>query len=434
MSSTAAQRPTLNTLSAVEIARGVAAGAFTCEDVTRACLARIEEREKITRAWTNFDAGKALAQARALDRSPSKGALRGVPVGVKDVLDTFDLPTEMGSPIYRGHRPADDAAAVALARSADAMILGKTVTCEFAGQTPGATTNPHNPAHTPGGSSSGSAAAVADFMVPLAFGTQTGGSVLRPASFCGIVGYKPTFNTINRFGVKPASEALDTVGLIARSLDDVILFRAALLGLSAASLAARKPRIGFCPTYLWDETSAESKAAVEEAVRTLRAAGVEVVDISLPSHFAEMRAAHRVIDGRDRAMAMAYEWTHHREGLSPALRERLQEGRDTAHADYIVALRTGERCRAEMDAVFGDCDVLLAPAAKGEAPKGLEQTGDPAWQAFWTLLHVPALTLPTAKGPNGLPVGIQMVGRRYDDERLLASAKYVWEALTAKRA
>ncbi len=423
----------LHALSAVELARGVAAGAFTCEDVVRDCLARIAEREKITRAWTNFDPDKALAQARALDRSPSNAALRGVPVGVKDVLDTFDMPTEMGSPIYRGHRPSDDAAAVALSRAAGAVILGKTVTCEFAGQTPGATTNPHNPAHTPGGSSSGSAAAVADLMMPLAFGTQTGGSVLRPASFCGIVGYKPTFNTINRFGVKPASEALDTVGLMARDLDDIILFRAALLGLSATSLLSHKPRVGFCRTYLWDETATESRGAVEDAVKALRSAGVDVVDVALPVHFAEMRAAHRVIDCRDRAMAMAYEWAHHREGLSPALRDRLQEGCDIAHADYIAALRLGERCRSEMDSVFGACDILLAPTAKGEAPKGLDQTGDPNWQGFWTLLHVPALTLPTSKGPNNLPVGIQLLARRYDDERLLSSAKFVWETLTAKR-
>src|SRR3954447_713668 len=222
--------PSLNELYCTEIAEGIAAGKFTAEAVARDCLEHIKVREDTVKAWATIDPDHALAQARALDRGPRRGALHGVPIGVKDVIDTFDLPTEMGSAIYKGNRAArgspraaGDAACVAVSRGAGALILGKTVTAEFAGMFPGPTTNPHNPAHTPGGSSSGSAAAVADMMGPAAFGTQTGGSVLRPAAYCGVVGYKPPFNLINRSGIKFAAESLDTIGVIARSIDDVEL-------------------------------------------------------------------------------------------------------------------------------------------------------------------------------------------------------------------
>src|SRR6266508_1460233 len=240
----------LNELSATEIARRIAAGETTCEAVVRDHLARIQEREPIVHAWVNFDPDHALRQARLLDKGPVRGALHGVPIGVKDVIDTIDFPTEMGSPIYAGHRAPCDSACVALVRRAGAVILGKTVTAEFAGMFPGPTTNPHNPAHTPGGSSSGSAAAVADHMVPAAFGTQTGGSVLRPAAFCGVVGYKPTFNLINRSGIKFAAETLDTVGLIARSVDDVDLVTATLVNRtpSLGKTLPRAPRFGLCRT------------------------------------------------------------------------------------------------------------------------------------------------------------------------------------------
>src|SRR5947207_5481665 len=269
--SATAQR--LNELSITEIARGIAAGRFTAEAVVRDCLARIEAREPIVQAWATIDPELALAQARALDRGPNGGALHGVPIGVKDVIDTADLPTEMGSPIYKGHRPACDAACVAFSRAAGAVILGKTVTAEFAGMSPGPTTNPHNPAHTPGGSSSGSAAAVADNMVPAAFGTQTGGSVLRPAAYCGVVGYKPTFNLINRSGIKFAAESLDTIGVIARTIGDVELVTAAVIGKEPARRTMETaPRIGLCRTPLWDTAQPETKHAVEDAAKRLSGA------------------------------------------------------------------------------------------------------------------------------------------------------------------
>src|SRR4051812_26170352 len=272
----------LNHLSAIEIAQGIAEKKFTAEAVVRDCLARIEAREPVVKAWATIDPDYALRQARELDRGSSRGALHGVPIGVKDIIDTADLPTEMGSEIYKGNRSFSDAACVAIMRAAGAVILGKTVTAEFAGMSPGPTTNPHNPAHTPGGSSSGSAAAVADHMVPAAFGTQTGGSVLRPAAYCGVVGYKPTFNLINRSGIKSAAENLDTIGVIARSIDDVELVTAAVVGKEPARRTMETaPRIGLCRTPLWDTAQPETKHAVEDAATRLAAAGATVREITL---------------------------------------------------------------------------------------------------------------------------------------------------------
>ncbi len=262
----------LNELSATEIVNAIAAGKTTCEAVVRDCLARIAERDGVVKAFVNFDADVALDQARALDRGPRRGPLHGIPIGLKDTIDTFDMPTEMGSPVYRGNRPRADASCVALLRRAGAVILGKTATCEFAGSAPPATTNPHNREHTPGGSSSGSAAAVADFMLPAALGTQTGGSVLRPSSFCGVFGYKPTYNTINKQGVWPAADSIDTIGWLARSIDDIELLMAVLR--MQVPEPPRKlesaPRIGVWRTDLWDTAQDETKAAIADAAARTR--------------------------------------------------------------------------------------------------------------------------------------------------------------------
>ena len=430
----AARSRPLNELSAGEIVRAVVAGETTCEAVVRDCLARIDARERAIHAWASLDPELALRQARALDRASRRGPLAGVPLGVKDIIDTADLPTEMGSPIYRGHRPKADAACVALARAAGAVILGKTVTCEFAGMTPGATTNPHNTAHTPGGSSSGSGAAVADFMVALAFGTQTGGSVLRPAAYCGVFGFKPTFGAFNRRGVYPAAESLDTIGLFARTLDDIELMSAVLeLRAPAAPVAlARAPRIGLTRTPLWDKAQPETVAAVEGAAAALAKAGAPVREIALPQEFSGLRdAARETVNNYERAAAMAWEWDHHRDSISERLRKRIELGRTMPHKDYVAALRLGETCRAQLDEVFRDVDVLLAPCANGEAPRGLGETGDPGFQAIWTIMHTPALSMPTHRGPNGLPVAIQLIGRRHDDRKLLACARWVWQQLGA---
>jgi Asp-tRNA(Asn)/Glu-tRNA(Gln) amidotransferase A subunit family amidase len=425
----------LNELSATEVVRGIAAGTFTCEAVVRACLARIADQDGMIQAWVNFDPDAALAQARALDRATTRGPLHGLPIGVKDVIDTFDMPTEMGSPIYRGHRPPADGACVAQVRAAGAVILGKTVTCEFAGVTAGPTANPHEETHTPGGSSSGSAAAVADCMVPVAFGTQTGGSVLRPASYCGVIGYKPTYNAFNRFGVKPAAEGLDTIGLIARTLDDVAMVRAVLLGASPTPIVAvsAAPRIGLTRTHMWANAQPETVEAVEDAARRLDDAGAEIVEIALPDDFAGLGHAREIINDYERAMGMAHEWQHHRADISERLAKIIERGLGVAHADYVAAVQLAERCRAQLAGVFASADVLLAPCVRGEAPEGLHHTGDPSFQALWTLMHTPTVTLPTAVGPNGLPVGIQLVAPRYEDERLLAVSQWVWDKLGVRR-
>jgi Asp-tRNA(Asn)/Glu-tRNA(Gln) amidotransferase A subunit family amidase len=428
----ATARQARNTLTATELVRAIAAGDTTCEEVVRACLERIEQRENAVHAWASIDPEQALRQARELDRGAPRGPLHGVPIGVKDIIDTADLPTEMGSPIYRGHQPTTDAACVALVRAAGAVILGKTVTCEFAGMTPGTTTNPHDVAYTPGGSSSGSGAAVADFMVPAAFGTQTGGSVLRPASYCGVFGFKPTFGAFNRNGVYPAAESLDTLGLIARSLEDIELL-SAVLELRAPSQAGpldHPPRIGLCRTSLWNTAQPETMAAIEDAAKRLEQAGARVREAVLPDQFAGLRnAARETINNYERAAAMAHEWNNHRDRISDKLRKCLEFGRAMPHADYVAALRLGEECRARLPPVFEDVDVLLTPCVHGEAPRGLDETGDPGFQAIWTILHTPAVTLPTHRGPRGLPVGIQLVAPHFADRRLLACANWIWQEL-----
>jgi Asp-tRNA(Asn)/Glu-tRNA(Gln) amidotransferase A subunit family amidase len=428
----------LHALSAVDAARLVREGVISSEQYVAACLARVRETDARIEAWAFLDPDHALAQARAADRwrlsGQPLGPLHGVPIGVKDIIDTADLPTEMGSPIYRGHRPSTDAACVALARAAGAVILGKTVTCEFAGMTPGATANPHDLAHTPGGSSSGSGAAVADFMVPIAYGTQTGGSVLRPAAYCGVFGFKPSFGAFNRRGVYPAAESLDTVGLIARSLDDLELV-AAVLELrppSAPHALDRAPRVGLCRTPLWDKAQPETVSAVEDAAQRLGRAGARISEIALPEPFAGLRhAARETINNYERAAAMAHEWDTDRERISERLRKRIELGRAMPREEYVAALRLGEDCRARLPEVFGDVDVLLAPCTNGEPAPGLSETGDPGFQAIWTILYTPTLALPTHRGPNKLPVAIQLVGRRHDDRRLLACARWVWQRLGA---
>jgi amidase len=408
------------------------AGEITAEQVVSACLERIAAREGVVHAFASVNAELALEAARALDRAPHRGALHGVPIGIKDVIDTADLPTEMGSPIYRGHRAGCDAACVALLRAAGAIILGKTVTCEFAGMTAGPTTNPHDPARTPGGSSSGSGAAVADFMLPVALGTQTGGSVLRPAAFCGVIGYKPTFGAFNRAGLKFAAESLDTIGLMARTLDDVALVTSVLIGgkPDASVALAAAPRIGLCRTPLWDTAQPETKFAVEDAAARLAKAGATLHDVTLPADFAGLKAAAReTINNYERSKSMAAEWASHAGKISPKLSRCIKLGMEMPHAEYLAAIALGESCRARLPDVFEGLDILLAPCVQGEAPLGLDSTGDPGFQAIWTILHVPTMSLPTHRGPNGLPVGIQLVARRQDDQRLFACARWVVERL-----
>ena len=421
----------LNRFSATEIARQIAAGETTAVAVTEACLARIEERERVLHAWAFIDPDLALEQARACDRESPKGLLHGVPLGVKDIIDTHDMPTEMGSPIYAGRRPPADAACVALVRGAGAIVLGKTVTTEFAGSFPGPTTNPYDATRSPGGSSSGSAAAVADLMAPAAFGTQTGSSVLRPSSYCGVIGYKPTFGTFNIAGVKAASQSLDTLGLHVRDLDDIQLLTAVLVNRPREPLAApaANPKIGVCRTPLWDIAQPETQAAIEDAASRLSRAGATMREVTLPDAFAPLEDARIAINCYERSRHMTNEWRDRRESLSGMFQTVMQTGLDMPYEEYVAAMRLTEDCRQQSDAVFDGLDILLAPCVDGEAPEGLEYSGNPRLPGFWTAIRLPAISLPTHSGPNGLPVGIQLVARYRDDDRLLSAAKWVLDTL-----
>lgn len=421
----------LNRLSASAIARKIAAGETTAVAVVEACLARIEAREKVLHAWAFIDPDLALEQARACDNAPAKGLLHGVPLGVKDIIDTADMPTAMGSPIYAGRRPPTDASCVALTRAAGAIMLGKTVTTEFAGSFPGPTTNPYDATRSPGGSSSGSAAAVADFMAPAAFGTQTGSSILRPSSYCGVIGYKPTFGTYNIAGIKAASQSLDTLGLHVRDLDDIQLLTSVLVNRPLAPFAApgSAPAIGMCRTPLWDIALPETQAALEDAASRLAQAGATVQEITAPGCFDGLEDARIAINCYERSRHMNYEWREHRDALSGMFQTVMQTGLDMNYDDYVAAMRQTEDCRQATAAMFDGLDILLAPCVDGEAPEGLAYSGNPRLPGLWTAIRLPAISLPTHTGPNGLPVGIQLIGRYRDDDRLLSVAKWILSAL-----
>jgi amidase len=337
------------------------------------------------------------------------------------------MPTGHGSPIYRGNRPFADAACVALLRMAGGTIMGKTVTTEFANRFPGATVNPHNPAHTPGGSSSGSAAAVADFQVPAALGTQTGGSVIRPAAFCGVVGYKPSFGEFSRSGIKLQCHNLDTLGILCRRVEDLPPLRAALLAGPPhridRDIAA--PRVAICRTPAWDEAEPATQALIERTAERLSAAGAKVSEVSFAPEFAGILEHHRRIFNFEAARNYAYEYERHHEQVSRVLRDTvLTPGRELPLAAYVEAIETAEAFRRHLDDIFAGVDALLTPSAPGEAPEGLESTGSPNFNAIWTLAWTPCITLPAGTGRKGLPLGVQLVGPRFRDEVLFDIAAW----------
>ena len=426
---TATTSAAISALSAREIVRRVGAGDLTVEAVAKSCIETIAAREPVLQAWAFFDPDLVLRQAKALDKAGTKGALHGLPIGVKDVLDTADMPTEMGSVIYKGHRPAIDAASVAQLRGQGALMLGKTVTAEFAGVTAGPTINPFSPSRTPGGSSSGSAAAVAAGMCPIAFGTQTGGSIHRPSSFCGIVGYKPTYGGVSRAGLKLAAETLDTIGLLGRDIDSVELVAAALLNRKPSDATLPKPRIGLCRTPLWTTADPATVEAVEDAAARLAQAGAQVSELKLPKDFEALAEARDGINNYERARSMAVEWAHHADKISPKLAEIVRKGQAMSYDDYLWAARTTADCRALLNGIIADYDILLAPCVPGEAPEGLAWTGDTRFQSFWTMLHAPSMSLPTHKGPHGLPVSIQLIAPMWQDAKLFAASRWVAQIL-----
>lgn len=417
-------------LTAIEMATRVRAGSLTAEAVSEACLEAVREREGAVQAWQYLDVGAVRAQVRQLDIGTPNGLLHGIPIGVKDIFDTWDMPTGYGSDIYAHHQPAVDAAVVASTRAVGGVIFGKTVTTEFAAFKANQTRNPHDPQRTPGGSSSGSAAAVAAGMVPLAFGTQTAGSVIRPASYCGVVGYKPTFGLLPPAGVKTFAWSLDTVGVFARSVPDAAFFAGVLSErpLHTALGETGHPRIGLCRTPQWEEAGPGTMNALEQAVQRLSRSGAEVSESVLSYEFDSLLDAQKVIMAYEGARALAFERFAHGERLSASLRGLLEEGAAITAEVYDAAVATARLCRQRLQACMDGVDVLLAPSVQDEAPRGTG-TGDPVFNRIWTLLGTPCVNVPGLHGKGGLPVGVQIIGAIGDDARALAVADWVMDRI-----
>jgi Asp-tRNA(Asn)/Glu-tRNA(Gln) amidotransferase A subunit family amidase len=406
---------------------------ITAEQLVHACLERIQAREGDVQAWEYLAADSALEQARQLDRRPVQGLLHGIPIAVKDLFDTADMPTTYGSPIYASHKPIADAAAVALCRAQGGLMLGKTVTTEFATFKPGKTRNPRGITHTPGGSSSGSAAAVADCMVPLAFASQTAASVIRPAAFCGVVGYKPSFGLVNRTGVKALSDTLDTIGFIARSVDDVALFAAATTGDRGLLQldVSHAPRIAMCHTHEWPHADEDTHKAFEHSARVLALAGIPIRELELPLLFSQLMQAQKEIMAFDVVRSLAHERLRQPHLLSDQLNQVINTGLEISVERHYANLQLAQSARGMVSNAFGAFEVLLAPSAIGEAPDTLTQTGDPVFSRVWTLLGLPCVHLPFFKGRTGMPVGLQVVGRHGEDKVVLRVAKWLMERMTS---
>jgi Asp-tRNA(Asn)/Glu-tRNA(Gln) amidotransferase A subunit family amidase len=424
-------------LPADELVRHVRAGDLRVADVARVVLDRVEEREPVLRAFAALDPGLVREQAAALDSARPAGPLHGLPVGVKDLADTADLPTTYGSPIYARHRPDADAAVVRRLRGAGALVVGKTVTTEFALFHPGPTTNPHDPGRTPGGSSSGSAAAVAAGLISAAIGTQTAGSVVRPAAFCGVVGFKPTFGAIDRTGVKPLSESLDTVGLLARTVADVRLVFAALRAdggpdgdspAPAGSASGSSPVLALLRTGHWGRAEPSTRQGLERLAADLGGRGVRVTDLDLPAEYDLLVEAQTAVMEVEAARNLAREVTDSPELVSASAHGVVARGRARSAQEYQDALALAARCRTRLPELLDGVDAVLTPAVLGEAPVGLAVTGDPLFARAWTLLHTPAVSLPLLTGPHGMPVGVQLVAPPGADDRLLDVAEQVVRA------
>ena len=415
-------------LAATELARRIESGELTAEAVVANCLEHIAEREPVVRAWAYLAGAAALARARGFDKTGRKMLLGGVPFGIKDIFDTADMPATYGSPIYTGWWPSSDASAAALPRAAGGILLGKTVTTEFANRQPGPTSNPHDPAFSPGGSSSGSAAAVADFMVPLAIGTQTGGSVIRPAAYCGVVGFKPSFGLFPPAGMRINTETLDTVGIMARSVGDIALFRAAMMAIpyEPPAMPPSAPRLGLCRGPHWDDAEPEGRAVLEAAAGRLAAAGARIADTALPSECADADEVQQTLGAFEALRNHMPELYRHEALLSPLLREeKIALGRTLTLDQFRTACRAAEQARIAAREWAAGFDAILTLPAPGQAPRGLADTGSAVFNSLWTQFAMPCLTLPAGHGPDRLPVGIQLVGRRHDDARLLETGLWV---------
>jgi len=436
-------------LGAGEAGALIHSGEITSEALVRACLERIEAVDGQVEAWSYLDPDYALEQARRADAAHQAGVdlgpLHGLPIAVKDIYDTRDMPTENGTPLHAGRRPNQDATVVALLRQAGAVLLGKTVTTELAFYAPGKTRNPHDPMRTPGGSSSGSAAAVASGMVPLALGSQTNGSMIRPAAFCGVCGFKPTHGTISRNGVLALSRSLDTLGVFARGVADLALLAEPLtvfddrdpdmrphgrprLVESVAQAPPLEPNFAFVKTPVWHQAEPDTREAFAELVEFL---GPLCDEVPLPEVFAGAIDWHRIVMLADFAKSFASLYDRGRDQLSAVMRDAIEEGQRCLALDYNRALEWQGVLNAGLEEIFERYDAILTPAAPGEAPEGLDATGNPAFCTLWTFCGTPAVSLPLLRGSNGLPMGVQLVGRRGDDARLLRTARWLSEAAAA---
>jgi Asp-tRNA(Asn)/Glu-tRNA(Gln) amidotransferase A subunit family amidase len=436
----------LCSLGLVDAAQDIRDGRTTSAELVEACLDRVAEVDGDVEAWAYLDRDHARRQAQAADahRKEGKalGPLHGVPIGIKDIYDTHDMPTEFGSPFWQGRTPRHDAAAVARLRAAGAVIMGKTVTTEYAYRRPGKTRNPHNRERSPGGSSSGSAAAVAAYMVPGAIGSQTGGSVIRPASYCGVVGFKPTHGLIPRTGGLLLSRTLDHVGVFARSVEDAALLAQTLMGfdendpdtrmlapLPLAAVAATEPplppRFAFVRSPAWSEAEEVTRAAFVELVEAL---GESVAEVELGTGFDKALDMHRLIMEVEMAHNLRRDYEKAGDRLSDPLRAQIERGRTRLAADYCAALALITPLNHALGSIFDEFDAILTPAAPGEAPNP-DTTGNPVFNAIWTYLGTPAITLPLMRSDDGLPIGVQLVGRRNDDARLLRTARTLVKTL-----
>ncbi len=434
-------------LDVIELRDRLAGGALRAVELAEACLAQIEAREPQVGAWSFLDGDYVMKQAKALDEQRSRGRpigpLHGLPVGLKDVIDTAGQPSENGTPLDAGRKPGDDAFVVQRLKQDGAVIMGKTVTTELMFREPGKTRNPHNPAHTPGGSSSGSAAAVAAGMVPLALGTQTVGSVIRPAAFCGTVGFKPTFGAIPRRGVLSQAPSLDTLGVFAGSVAGAALLADSLFGYDAddpattlaaaprlAEAAAAKPPVrptfAFVKQPAWEIAAPEMQEGFAELCEVL---GETCDEVELPGHFADAMNFCSLVQTAELAKSYYHYERRGRDQLSEDMQQTIDAGRRILAHDYMAALDWPRILNGALEAVFNRYDAIITPAAPGPAPEGLGSTGNPAFNGTWTFCGMPAVSLPLLQAESGLPMGVQLVGQRGNDGRLLRTARWLVDFL-----